>query len=195
MSDAKSKELSAEKVVSFDATVGMEEVAAIKVAEIEGNLLVRGEQIRKDIRDAEAEVAKAEAKFQDYVVEDTKASYPELDKAEKALRAIFGKEVSVTISQPSPDGKIHVELHGKGNVAWKGDTSKDLKKQIDALQKKISTLENEAVEVKKGMTMLPHVERRAKAAVAKARLSQSKEGMAILGQLDSLTLPGLPAPK
>jgi len=193
MSESKKELTQAEPIAHVDVQVGLEEVAAIKVAEVERQLLIQQEQLRFDIRKAEAEVPKMEAKLREAVEADTKVAYPEFFEIEKALKGLCKSyEMRVTLN---PDGKIGIQIAAHGQIAWKGDESKAINKDLKAKNEEIAKMVDELTNAKKKLTMLPHLERTAKAAVAKARLSQTKEGRELLAQVDKISLPALPGPK
>lgn len=193
MSEQKKELTQAEPIAYVNVQVGLEEVAAIKVAEVERALLIQQEQLRFDIKKAEAEVPKLEQNLVKAVENDTKASYPEFFEIEKALKGLC-KSYSLQISLNN-DGKVSVQIQAHGQIAWKGDESKALSKELKAKEEAITKMVDELANAKKKLTMLPHLERTAKAAVAKARLSQTKEGQELLAQIDKISLPALPGPK
>ncbi len=186
------------ELISVDASVKMDEIAAIKVSKWEENLLTGQMQHRKLLQDKEAELAKLQEELPKLVDKDTRKSYPEIEDLESSLKSLFGKTVHMSIVLHGD--KVNVSISGalSALLTWKGQDSKDHKKKIDAVQKEIKEIEDKLCEIKKGLGMLPYLERRAKAAVAEAKLSKSKEGAEILKSLDKLMLPGLPglpAPK
>lgn len=193
MSEPKKELAQAEPIAYVNVQVGLEEVAAIKVAEVERALLIQQEQLRFDIRKAEAEVPKLEQNLREAVEADTKANYPEFFEVEKALKGLC-KSYSLQISLNN-DGKVSVQIQAHGQIAWKGDESKALSKELKAKEEAITKMVDELANAKKKLTMLPHLERTAKAAVAKARLNQTKEGKELLAQIDKISLPALPGPK
>lgn len=190
MTEEKSAEL-----ITVDAQLGLEEVAAIKVAEVEGALLQKEEQLRKELRESEGRHRDLNKKFLDTVEDDARLSYPEIDAAEKALKKIFKDHVNLKISLNPRAGTFHVQMEAQGTLKWKNGKTKEIYAEIAKEEKGIQALEDELVGVKKKLSMLPHLERRTKAAVAKAKLSRSKEGQEILKQIEGIELPALPAAK
>lgn len=183
-----------ESLVKVDTTIGLEEVAAIKVAQVERECLMRQEELRAGLKQAEAHVQKLESGLQSAVIEDTRDEHPEIAKLESAMKSFFGKDAIAKISVTN-EGKVQIGLSGHCVLQLKGTKSKAIKKEIETTRKDIVEAENDLCTVKKNLGMLPHLERSAKAAVAKARLEQSSEGRNLLAQIDKISLPALPAPK
>lgn len=185
-----------ESLIRIDTTVGMDEVAAIKVAEVEHNCLARQEELRAGLKKAEAHVQKLEAGLGTAIDSDTRDEHPEIAKIETLLKSFFGKEARLVISSNGPDNKVRVQVGVPVCILpLKGAKSKAIMKEVADTRKDISDAENNLCTVKKQLGMLPHLERSAKAAVAKARLMQSDAGRNLLAQMDKVALPGLPAPK
>jgi hypothetical protein len=180
-------------MVYVDAQVGLEEVAAIKVAEVERALLIEQEQLRVDIKKAESETPAMGCALQDAVLKDTKENYPEFFEIEKALKGLCKSfELSVVLGS---DSKVQIQVNAHGSIAWKGDKSKALLKELEAHKAGLEKMIDRLANTKKKLGMLPHLERTAKAAVAKARLIKTEEGREILAQIDKISLPALPGPK
>lgn len=178
-------------LVTVDANIAMEEIAAIKVARVEENLLSNQMKYRELLKDKEQEHLKLQEKFPKAIDADTREAYPEIVSLESSLKSLFGKTVHMAIQLHGD--KVHVSFGGMGvDLVWKGSESKAIEKQMKALYKDIKDCEDKLCEIKKGLGMLPFIERRAKAAVAEQKLSKSKEGQDILKSLDKLMLPGLP---
>lgn len=184
-----------QELVSVEATVGLEEIAAIKVAEVERGLIVTQEQALADVRAIETEIAKLDKKVPDQVVADTKENYPEIVAIEEALKDNFPKSFSLSICLDRDRNSVSIQIQASGSISLKGEKSKALLGEIKELKGQVDKLEEKLVETKKKLQQLPCLERSAKAAVARVRLEKTAEGKKILSQIDKVTLPGLPAPK
>lgn len=178
-------------IVSLEGMVGLDEMAAIKVSEIENKLLGRQETLRKALKISEEQKSKLHEQHAKQVIEDTRESYPEIGQIEKALESLFGKSAKGISISTSEDGKVKLALNVATTLQFKGKKSKAIAVQMKEADKEIKATEDGLMEVKRGISMLPVLERSAKAAVAKARLSQSKEGLKILDQIQDIHVPGL----
>ena len=187
------QQLITEKIVSPAVTLGMEEVAAIKVAEVERACMVQQETLRGQLKDEQAKIAPLQKKLGEQALSDAKNDHPEIEKIESALKTLFGKNAKISLGVEGANVRIHVEGHVM--VPCKSKDYKAIQKEIDDTGKAVAKIEDGLCDVKKKLSQLPHLERCAKAAVARGRLEQSIEGQKILESIDKLTLPGLPAPK
>lgn len=189
-----------QKLVNVQAQVGLEEVAAIKVAEVERQCLIDEAQFKFDLKEASAKAHELKTGLMKIAEEEFRKEHPEIGKIEELLKKVFKEKVSVQFQavNEAHAGKpmtLTVSVSAQGSVPFSGPKTKDRIKEIDAKEKDVTDLEEKLVETKKKQSQLPYLERAAKAAVAKARLSQTKEGQAVLAHMDNVTLPGLPAPK
>jgi len=183
------------ELVSVEATVGLEEIAAIKVAEVERGLIISQEQTIADIRGIEAKADKLARQLPEQVVADTKENYPEIVALEKALKDKFSKTFNLTIALDREAKGVTICLEASGVLPLKGEKTKEILAETKKLKKDLSGLEDKMIDIKKRLQQLPHLERSAKAAVARVRLEKTTEGKRILSQIDRVMLPGLPAPK
>jgi autotransporter translocation and assembly factor TamB len=180
------------ELVIVQASVGLEEIAAIKVAEVERELIISQETLLQDIRQEEAEIVKLERGLPEQVIADTKANYPEISEIEKSLKGPF-KSFSIQISLSGD--KVRINLEANGDLSLKGEKSKEILKEMAQRKAAVEKAEGKLVDVKKKLQQLPHLERSVKGAVARIRLESTQEGKKILAQIQKVTLPGLPAPK
>lgn len=184
------------ELIPISAEVSLEDVAAIKVSEAEVGLIGETDILRSDVTKLNGEIDKLQEKLVPTMIKDTRKSYPELDKLEKALNGFFGsKSVKIDISFSGEKGKINVSVSGQTQVAWHGKESKGIQSDIEKGQKDVAKKQDQLVDARKKLCQLPALERSAKAAVARLRLSQSKAGQAILSTIGKVSIPGLPAPK
>lgn len=181
--------------ITLDANVGMDEVAAIRVAQIERDLMNSEQALRTELATLRKQIEKDTADRQKAVVKDIKENNPELDAIEGALKKLFGKEFTIYIQSAGEGVQVNVEISARGTVTAKGSEVKELSKSIEAAQKKVTKAEDDLVKVKRGLGQLSHVERQAKAAVAQIKLEGTAHGKKVLERLSSITIPGLPAPK
>lgn len=181
-------------LVKVDTSIGMEEVAAIKVAEVERACLIEQSVLRAELKDAETLVAKLNVDLIKAIPEDVRNEHGEIAEIDALLKKLFGKDAKICISHAG-SGRATLGISCNTTIAFKGDKSKVIQKSAEAAQKDVVKAEDGLCEVKKKLGMLPHLERSAKAAVARARLNQSEAGKNLLAHMDEVTLPGLPAPK
>lgn len=188
------------ELVRMDAAINLEDVAAIKVSEVEVDLIGQADILRQDITKLESDAADLNVKLPEVVTEDTMKSYPELKKLEKALQDFFGsKNVNLSVARLSECGdaknKVKIQISASDSFAWRGKASKEMSAEIKKKQKEAVEKQDQLVEVRKKLAQLPALERRTKAAVARHRLSQSRDGKALLTQIGKVDIPGLPMPK
>jgi hypothetical protein len=183
-----------QSLVKIDTTIGMDEVAAVKVARIEHACLTRQEELRAALKDSEAKVVKLEEGLLKAIPEDTRDEHLEIGKLEAALKSFFGKDACISIAMNGDKVSVSA-LHCSRMVTLKGAKSKAITKELEQVKKDVVAAEDGLCTVKKQLTQMGSVERFAKAAVAEARLMQSDAGRAMLAHMEKVTLPGLPAPK
>jgi len=194
--ESKGTELSMERIVEPAVQVGIEEVAAIKVAEIEHTLLTKQEKLRAELKKLEEEHKKLAQSMGSVALASVKDEHPELEKLESILKSfVEEKHYKLHIEFCEERQTVSIEVRAEGYFVPKGPAFKALKKDMADLKEEIGNVENGLLEAKKGLGMLPFIERSAKAAVAKAKLERTTEGLEILKNLDKIGLPGLPAPK
>lgn len=185
---------SLEDLVKMDATIDMDSISAIRVAQLETQLLEKQDKLRAEIRTKEADRNSVNQKLQKAFVDDARDNNPDIAKLEEMGKSMFGKTFSISVTRSGD--RVQVQCHGgTTHLPWKGDKSKGLDKEHQEIGKEIGKIEGQIVEVKKGLGMMANVERRARAAVAVAKLSRTEEGKEILKSLDTINVPGLPAPK
>src|SRR3990172_5828607 len=114
-------------IVKIDAQVGLEEVAAIKVADFERTLIVRQDELRAALRTAEKELNELQESLPEEVEKETRAAYG-LDAAEAVLKKVFGKSVDVTVVLAKDRSIVKVSIAANAELSFKGDASKALVK-------------------------------------------------------------------
>lgn len=181
-------------IITLKAEIGLEEVAAIKVAEVEHDLLVEKEQASLDLTTVEKEINEISPKVKDAVFADTLENYPEIKAIEKMLKGQFPKHFGLSIELIGDD-RVRVGVEAGGELPLRGENARELLKKIRVKQVLVSKIEGILVDVRKKLGQLPYLERATRAAVAKARLEGSKEGREVLKRISAVCLPGLPAPK
>lgn len=184
-----------EPIFPIKGEIGMEDVAAIKVAEVENTLMRRTEELRAQLSADEKALQTLEAEFSGVLLEDAFKEHPALKKLQEALKELFGKSFSATAVLNKEKDKVLVQVAGDGTFPWKGKASKRHHAEMEETRARITKTETDIIDAKKKLGQLPSVERSAKAAIARMRLSGSKEGQEILKRLDTIALPGLSGPK
>ncbi len=191
------------ELIKMDAIVGIDEVAAIKVAEVEGDLIEAREVLKRDLSGLREKAGKVSEDFSKSLAKETRASYKEIGKLESVLKTFFagakdnyGGAIEVSFDGQISCSKVTISLSGyRKSFPIKSKKLLDAQKEFKDLEKAIKDKETVLTDVKKRLSMLSHLERRVKAGVARAKLSSSKEGKKILDNMDKIKLPALPSPK
>lgn len=189
--------------IQLAAQLGMDEVAAIRVAQIESDLLIAENELRDKLTPLNQQVGKMVKQMEELIPKETRAQHPEIAAFEGAYKKLFGKDVAITIACHGEygDGKVSVSFtedrynSKEGSLKLNSAAVKELSKEIESKRKDIAKIEDDLVKTKKALQQLPSIERRAKAAVAQIKLEGTTEGKKILSRLSAITIPGLPAPK
>jgi hypothetical protein len=180
----------------LDASVGIDEVVAIKVSDAEEMLAVEQEKISADIRENDKKIHKTRETLAKVVNRETRKHYPELVKLEEMLKSVFkvkNSKLSIQLGD-TVKGRIRVTLgHYSTDLRMKGRRSQKLRKSYIELDKKREKLEADLLNTRKKRSQLPRLERKVKAEVAKVKLGQTAQGRKILNSIGKVELKGLPA--
>lgn len=179
-------------VIAFDATIGLDEVAAIKVAETERELIAIQETLSKKSDELQKKYGEVSAKLGPEMIKDARRTHPKLKRLEALVSEIFGKDGRVQVQFNNAD-QVLVSIGGQHFLKVSGKASGAIRKEMTELTASIGECNEQLVKAKKGLCMLPTVERDAKARIARYRLGKTTDGKALLAHLDKgkqpLTMP------
>lgn len=200
-------------IVKVGLEVNMDDVISIRVSDAEGQMLSMEEQLRAKA-DELTEAIKQLHKGIEVAVKKTTESQLKASgtKAVKSLKALFPKAefgiqaglhnhgegqacISATLTihatKENRDAGCCGYLQSVHEIPVPAEVTEALL-AVDKTTRELETVRAQAVEVKRGLSRLPQMERQVRAELSRARLGSTEEGKAILGQLDAVKLTGLP---
>jgi len=199
----------AHEFIPVEATVQMDDIVSVRVASVEAELTRLFEETKMKLEETRKELGAAQKNRDKILKEEVKNSVPQsvddlrlvLKKAGTKATVIVGECLTI-----EDDSKVVLILSIKQedsyhSINWKlrinqSTALKAAIKETKSRQERCTKLAEEMGKLVAARGKLGSVERTARSAVAKQRLSQTTQGRKILtelGALDPSTMLGLPA--
>jgi len=189
--------------ISAEIGIDKDDVVAIKVAQIETQLIQAQHEAEQKRRDLKAKIKSANAKFEAALQAQADRTF-DPSEAVKALKAL-GIKVNSSVNIQFDDKKSQLDvcltltkegvMYGSSFSSQKSvKVNRDVigaKAKLDGLTDELEEVQVKLVDIRKRLSQISTLERQAKAAIATAAIKGTDKGDALLKALDSI--PGLPS--
>lgn len=199
----------AREFIPVEATIQMDDIVSVRVASVEAELTRLFEEAKMNLEQARKDLTVAQKNRDKILKQEVKDSVPSsIEDLKRALKATESKTTVIVAESLiiAEDGKVVLGFTLKQEdcyqaISWqvRVDQSTALKaaiKETRTCQERCTKLAEEMGKLVAARGKLGSVERTARSAVAKQRLSQTTQGKKILTELgasDPSTMLGLPA--
>ena len=199
-----------EHVIGIDASVGMDDITAVRLSQIEVQLNQRDADIRAAIRTADKDLEAKSKEIAKALKSAVSAHYKKQEAAlVAALKPLFPNVKSDFV------GSLQRDEQGNGKNIWaklsvafqvergygypiQHEVEIAASKEVLALDKELAAMSNlreslyeKGVETRRMMSQMAGYERQLRGQIARIRLNQTENGKAVIAQLDAFDIAGI----